>query len=95
MADYQAGKLKDSHVKKFLANYYDGSPYDMLKGSNKQALLEDYILIHEALVGDDLIKHDFKRAYTRNGIRHCCGQANVQLREGVRFCEVCGSEYFR
>ena len=93
MVEYQSGKLKDSHIKKFLVNYYDGSPHDMIKGSNKQALLEDYILIHEALVGDDLRKHEFKELYTRHENEHCCGQAIETLPNGNNYCEVCGTEY--
>lgn len=93
MVQYQSGKLKDSHVKKFLTNYYDGSPHDMLKGNNKKQLLEDYILIHEGLVGDDLKKHDFKELYTRHGMKFCCGQSVVKLPTGNLYCEVCGTEH--
>lgn len=93
MVKYQAGKIKDSHIKKFLADYYDGSPHDMLKGSNKKALLEDFILINEALVGDDLKSHPFKQLYKRHGLNHCCGQLVATLPNGNDFCEVCGTEY--
>lgn len=93
MVQYQAGKLKDVHIKKFLANYYDGNPNDMLKGSNKQQLLEDYILIHEAMVGDDLVNHDFKEKYLRHNIPHCCGSMLNKLPNNNHYCEVCGTEY--
>lgn len=65
----------------------------MLKGNSKKALLEDFILINEALVGDDLKKHDFKQMYSRHGVPHCCGQAVATLPNGNPYCEVCGSEY--
>ena len=91
--EYSCGNLKDVHIKKFLKDYYDGSPHDMLKGSNKMALLEDYILIHEALVGDDLQVHGFKTLYKRHNLDHCCGTMNEILPNGKSFCEVCGSEY--
>lgn len=65
----------------------------MLKGNNKKQLLEDYILINEALVGDDLNKHAFKELYTRHGQQYCCGQAVATLPNGNPYCEVCGTEY--
>lgn len=90
---YEAGILKDIHVKRFLVNYYDGNPNDMLKGNNKKALLEDYILIHEALVGDDLQVHEFETLYERHYENHCCGQMTCILPRGTEYCEVCGNEY--
>lgn len=91
--DYERGLIKDSNIKKFLAKYYNGSPHDMLKGNNKKALLEDYILIHEAFVGDDLKEHGFSILYTRHGKQHCCGNLVVKLPNGNLFCEICGTEH--
>lgn len=92
-AQYSSGKLKDSHIKKFLKNYYDGNP-NTLKGVSKEDLLEDYIITHERLVGDDLVKHELNTLYERNGRKHCCGkELNKSLRVGYPFCEICGTEY--
>ena len=91
---YKSGKLKDSHIKKFLTNYYDGNPNDVVKGSNKKAMLDTYIMIHQDLVGDDLKLHAVNEVYSRNGKNYCCGKRLYKtLRKGHPFCEICGTEY--
>lgn len=92
--NYKSGKLKDSHIKKFLTNYYDGNPNDVVKGSNKTSMLETYVMIQQDLVGDDLKQHAVNTVYERNGKKYCCGKRLYkQLRKGYPYCEICGTEY--
>ena len=94
VARYQSGKLKDSHIKKFLKNYYDGNPVNECPtGCNSTCMLDCYIEIHQALVSDYGEKLNFKEPYIRDGERFCCGMELQKLTNGNRYCEVCGAEY--
>jgi hypothetical protein len=91
---YKSGKLKDSHIKKFLTNYYDGSPYfDCPTGCKSNCQLDCYIDIHTALVDDDEDVNEFKTPYVRDGEHHCCGMKMGELESGNIYCTVCGNEY--
>lgn len=86
--------LKDSHIKNFLKNYYDGNPLAPVNGNSKKDMLESYITIHENLVGDDLQKHELSEVYELHGRKHCCGKLLTSgVRKGYQLCEVCGTEY--
>lgn len=91
---YKSGKLKDSHIKKFLKDYYDGNPSNTCpNGCSKDCLLNCYIEIQQALVSDYGERLHFKEPYIRDGANYCCGMEQAELPNGSKYCEVCGTEY--
>lgn len=93
-ADYKAKKLKDTEIKKFLKNYYEGDPDCAdCKGCSKEEILQCYIDIHKNLVDDDAEVNEMEDAYMREGDVYCCGHACQMLENGNAYCEICASEY--
>lgn len=77
-----------------MKNYYEGNPtMECPKGCKATCLLDCYIEIHQALVGDDSKQHKFKELYSRDAHYHCCGKPIEVLSSGSMYCTVCGNEY--
>ena len=91
---FTAGKLKQSQIKSFLKDYYDGDAECSDCGKcSKDEQLTCYINIHKALVDDDGEKHDMEDAYVREGEDFCCGKPLQNIDGKDLCCAVCGSVY--
>jgi hypothetical protein len=92
-ADIKKGKLKDSHMKKFLSSLYTGDPdCKDCKGCSKEELTECYISAQCNLIDDEGVKHNMAEYYEVDGRDYCCGQELKPL-EDTHICEICGTEY--
>ena len=94
--NYANKKLKDTEMKKFLKNYYEGDPDCAdCKGCSKEEVLQCYIDIKTSFVDDDgnRIDPEEKEAYIRDGEVYCCGKPCQMLENGHYMCEICGSEF--
>lgn len=88
------GKLKQSEIKAFLKDYYDGDAKcsDCSKCS-KNEQIDCYINIQKALVDDDAAVHTMEEPYVRDGENYCCGKPLEELDNKNLYCEVCGTEF--
>lgn len=93
--NYESKKLKDTVIKKFLKEYYEGDPdcKDCSVGCTKEEALQCYIDLKKNFVDDEGDVHAESEPYYRDNEVFCCGHECSKLDNGNLYCEICGEEY--